>query len=323
MPSRQDISFAAFVVDAGFVGEAVAFALGDGTVRFIADGEERIVEAHKGAVLAACVTPDAIVTGGDDGRVVASRPDGSSVQIAERPRKWIDLVTAGPNGAIAFATGRQAVVVNRDGSERVFDHERAVGGLAFAPKGFRLAVARYNGASLWWAGRDAPPVTLEWNGAHLDAAFSPDGRHLVTAMQENALHGWRLADGRDMRMTGYPAKPRSLSWSWKGRYLASSGANAAILWPFHHKDGPMGREPLQVGPREPLVSCVACHPWQEAIAIGYRDGALLLVLGLEGGSEVPAREASDSPVSALTWNASGNRFAFGTESGAAGIVTLD
>ena len=60
MPSRQDISFEAFIVDAGFVGQAVAFALGDGTVRFIADGEERIVEAHKGAVLAACVTPDEV-----------------------------------------------------------------------------------------------------------------------------------------------------------------------------------------------------------------------------------------------------------------------
>ncbi len=62
-------------------------------------------------------------------------------------------------------------------------------------------------------------------------------------MQENALHGWQIADGSDMRMSGYPAKTRSIAWTAKGRYLATSGANAAILWPFHFKDGPMGKEP--------------------------------------------------------------------------------
>ena len=51
-------------------------------------------------------------------------------------------------------------------------------------------------------------------------------------MQENALHGWKLADGKHMRMTGYPAKVKSLSWSAKGKWLASSGAPAAIVWPF-------------------------------------------------------------------------------------------
>ena len=120
-------------------------------------------------------------------------------------------------------------------------------------------------------------MLLEWKGAHLAVTFSPDGRYLVTAMQENALHGWRLEDSKDMRMSGYPAKPRSLSWSAKGRFLASSGANAAILWPFHFKDGPMGKPPLQLGAREVLVTRVACHPREEVVAIGYSDGMVMAV----------------------------------------------
>ena len=68
-------------------------------------------------------------------------------------------------------------------------------------------------------------------------------------MQENALHGWKLADGKHMRMTGYPAKVKSLSWSAKGKWLASSGAPAAILWPFQAKDGPMGKAPMELGTR--------------------------------------------------------------------------
>ncbi|MGO7917527.1 hypothetical protein ACC702_40105, partial [Rhizobium ruizarguesonis] len=48
-------------------------------------------------------------------------------------------------------------------------------------------------------------------------------------------------EARHMRMTGYPSKVKSLSWSVKGNWLASSGAPAAIVWPFQGKDGPMAR----------------------------------------------------------------------------------
>ena len=59
------------------------------------------------------------------------------------------------------------------------------------PKGYRLALAHYNGVSLWFPNVEAAPTFLEWKGSHLDASSSPDGRFIVTSMQENALHGWR------------------------------------------------------------------------------------------------------------------------------------
>jgi WD40 repeat protein len=194
-----------------------------------------------------------------------------------------------------------------------------VGGIAFARKGLRLAVAGYGGVALWWAGTNADPVKLEWKGAHQAVTWSPDGRFIVTAMQENSLHGWRLDDRKDMRMTGYAAKPRSVSWSAKGRYLASSGAEAAVLWPFHFKDGPMGRAALQLGPRDARVTRVACHPREEIVAIGYDDG-LVLASRFAGGAEKVLRGPQNSPVSALTWDARGQRLAVGTEDGGAELV---
>ena len=140
-------------------------------------------------------------------------------------------------------------------------------------------------------------------------------------MQENALHGWRLEDGKDMRMSGYPAKPRSLSWSLKGRFLASSGANAAILWPFHFKDGPMGKPPLQLGAREVLVTRVACHPREEIVAIGYSDG-MVMAVRLADQEEALLRRQGGGAVSALAWDAGGGRLGFGTEEGAAGVIAL-
>lgn len=322
MPSIQEFPFGAYVVEAAFLGETAAFALGDGTVRLADGAEAKSAAVHSGAILAATATREGkLLTGGDDGRVALTDAGGAAYTIAERPRKWIDLVAAGPNGAVAFASGRQAFVKLADGRERTFDHERAVGGLAFAPKGLRLAVARYGGVTLWWAGTEAKPVSLDWQGAHIAATFSPDGRYLITVMQENALHGWRLADGKDMRMSGYPAKPRSLSWSAKGRFLASSGANAAILWPFHFKDGPMGRQPTQLGAREVLVTRVACHPREDVVAVGYQDG-MVMAVRLADAEEAVIRRSGDGAVSALAWDDGGRHLAFGTEEGAAGLVDL-
>ena len=175
------------------------------------------------------------------------------------------------------------------------DLERAVDGSRaspFEPKGYRLAATHYNGATLWFPKVEGAPQTLEWKGAHLDATFSPDGRFLVTSMQENALHGWRLADLRNMRMTGYPAKTRSLSWSHDGQWLATSGADAAVVWPFKDKDGPMGKAPRECGVREARVTRVAFHPKALVVAIGYADGAVLLCR-LADGAEIPARDPGD------------------------------
>ena len=190
-------------------------------------------------------------------------------------------------------------------------------GLAFQPKGFRLAATHYNGATLWFPKVEGAPQTLEWKGAHLDVTFSADGRFLVTSMQENALHGWRLQDSRNMRMTGYPAKTRSLSWSHDGQWLATSGADAAVIWPFKDKDGPMGKAPRECGVRQARVTQVAFHPKALVVAIGYADG-LVLLCRLGDAAEILARHPGDGAVSALAWDASGARLLFGLEFGRGG-----
>ncbi|MCB1501544.1 MAG: WD40 repeat domain-containing protein [Bauldia sp.] len=324
MTTAEDHAFHAFVVEATFLGDTTAFALGDGSLRLVAGPAATRVAVHAGAILSAAATLDGrrIITGGDDGIVAATDVDGNVERLAERPRKWIDHVAAGPGDVVGFTIGRQVSVRLTDGGERSLDLPRAAGGIAFAPKGLRLAIARYDGVTLWWPATEAEPTSLDWKGAHLTAAFSPDGKYVVTSMQDNALHGWRLTDGKDMRMSGYPAKPRSISWSAKGRFLATSGANAAILWPFHFKDGPMGKAPLQLGAREALVTRVACHPKQELVAIGYQDG-MVLAVRFADAEEALIRRPGGAPVSALAWDGAGKRLAIGTESGAAAVITTD
>lgn len=323
MPTTAPIDVDGYVVRTGFLKSTAYFATGEGSVFFCEGGETRL-QPHESGLLAAEPALDrtALVTSGDDGLIRRVSLDGTIETLAERPRKWIDLLACGPNGAVGFASGRTAWVRLADGTENEFTHERAVGGLTFAPKGMRLAVARYDGATVWWANGVGEPQELTWKGAHLGISYSPDGKYLVTAMQENALHGWRLSDGQDMRMSGYPAKVKSWSWSWKGRYLATSGATAAILWPFFGKTGPMGQTPLQLGTRgDNLVTVVACHPKEEVVAIGYQDGMVMLCR-FGDNAEVLLRRPGKGPVSSIGWADDGLRLAFGTEEGEAGIIAL-
>jgi hypothetical protein len=67
-------------------------------------------------------------------------------------------------------------------------------------------------------------------------------------MLEPMLHGWRLFDGQHIRMSGYAARVMSLSWSAGGQWLATSVATRLVLWPFHGKDGPMGKTPRLLTP---------------------------------------------------------------------------
>ena len=138
-------------------------------------------------------------------------------------------------------------------------------------------MAHYGGATIWERGdRRWKSSKLLWKGSHGAAVFSPDGKYLVTTMQENALHGWRLRDKADMRMSGYPAKVKSFTWVGDAPYLATSGADEAICWPFDGKDGPMGRAPATCayGGKQ-LCTAVTGLVGHNGVIAGFADGSVL------------------------------------------------
>ncbi|KFC74143.1 WD-40 repeat-containing protein [Bosea sp. LC85] len=311
------------VVSASWLKQTLAFALADGRVLRWRDGETESVAAHAGGILTACSDGERLISGGDDGRVVATLAEGEPTEIYRDPkRRWIDAVTLSGSGGLSWNTGKTVHARDDKGRLRSFDFASTPQGLVFAPKGYRLAVAQMNGVSLWYPNTEAKPDFLEWKGSHLDVTWSTDGRFVVSSMQENALHGWRLGDKpTHMRMTGYPAKPRSLSWSQDGLWLASSGADAAIIWPFQG-EGPTGKAPRECGARHAKVTRVAFHPKALVLAVGYDDGCILLVR-LTDASELLVRPPlKASGITAFAWDKLGKRLAFGAEDGAAGVLTL-
>jgi len=311
------------VVAAHFLGRTAAFVLGEEAVLLVpAKGDEQRLAVHAGGILSAASDGVWVITGGDDGKVFVTGEKGDSKLVAaDAKQRWIDHVATGPDGAVAWSAGKSAYVMPGKGEPRSLDVASTVGGLAFAPKGVRLAIAHYNGVTLWFPNAKAAPEFLEWKGSHHHVAFSPNGQFMVTAMQEPTLHGWRVVDAKHMRMSGYSARVRSFAWTAGGKWLATSGSEQLVLWPFQSKEGPMGKQPRMFAAFAVRATVVACHPKQEVVAVGYADGTILMVR-IDDGAEVLAKKPGDAPVSALGWDAAGGLLAWGTESGAAGIVDL-
>lgn len=312
-------------------GRALAFALGDGSLAMVdpaaGKAEPRRVSVHGGAILGLAADGDeaAFVTGGDDGRLCRVDAAGETATLHAWKGKWVEHVLA-PAGAPfrAASVGKSVFLFPRKDKDEPAElqHPSTVGGIAVNPKAKRLAAAHYNGVSLWWThGREQKPKVLNWAGSHIGVSWSPDGDYIVSMMQDNALHGWRLSDAQDMRMSGYPTKVRSVAWSPQPYYLATAGAERIVCWPFSGA-GPMGKPPIELGHgRAGMVATVAAHPKGDMIAAGYTDGAIALAR-ITASAAGFAKPPGGGRVEALAFSPDGKRVAFGTEDGLAGVIDL-
>jgi len=158
----------AHVVAATFLEGRPTLALADGTLRL---GAQTVVPHPEGAILVTASDGGRLFTGGDDGRVVATDGSGASEVLADEKGRWIDAL-ATRSGAVAWSSGKTVHARETSGAVKTWTAPSTPRGLCFLSKGYRLAIAHYNGVSLWFPNAAASPEVLEWKGSHLDATVS-------------------------------------------------------------------------------------------------------------------------------------------------------
>ncbi len=303
----------------------MALGLADGRViwRLLDRPETMLAEdqAHSGlSALRAGFAEGQLISAGEDGRVL--KFDGTEKkELITLGKAWLEQMALYPDdGLIAASYKKNAVILNSEGEKlaEFSDHPSAITGLCFDAKGKRLALSHYNGASLWWVNGEASqkPHRLMWKGSHLGINWSPNGKYLLSVMQENALHGWRLPDFGDFAMSGYALKPKSLSWDKGSRWLASSGSAGIVCWDCGGK-GPMGKPATLLGEDcQDVTVKVACHPELPLVAAGTANG---MVYVAQFGDEriVWMKTQSASEITSLVWSASGQYLLAGCENGQA------
>jgi WD40 repeat protein len=260
---------------------AVAEDSGDVELLFPATGGSRQrVRAHTGPVQSIAWHPrhDALITTGQDGAVrLWESPFATATELVAPSNTWADHAcwsATGDRAAIAigvcahvFASGAQIAITEPVAS--------TIAGLAFTPSGKSLGVACYGGVCLFDPVTGRATRKLQWRGAMISIAFTPDGSVVACGCQDNSVHFWRIASGKDAQMSGYPAKPRSLSFSHDGQWLATAGDAAISLWPFDKK-GPEGRAPVQLAGHQDVVTELAYAPLVDLLLSGSKDGTVAL-----------------------------------------------
>jgi WD40 repeat protein len=306
-----------------FLGETAAFVLAEEVVLLVpAEGGEHRLKLHDGGILSSASDGRRLMTGGDDGHIVASDRVGSvECLYADDKGRWIDHLAVSRTGSTAWSVGKTAFYCAADGSERTIQVPSSIGGLAFAPDESVLAIAHYNGVTLWEPDMDRKPTELSWKGSHLEVSFSPDGQVLVTSLREPTLHAWQMQTKKDLPTPSYPTRVRSMDWTASGRFLATSGSDRLTLLSFQLEDNPLARMPLLLAPYRSIVATVACHPTKEIVAVGYGDGLVLLVR-IPDGAEIMIKPPDDGPISAMGWNAIGTQIGIASEDGQCRVVSL-
>jgi WD40 repeat protein len=288
---------------------AVAEDSGDVELFFASPESRQRVRAHAGPVQSLAWNPrrDAFVTTGQDGSArLWESPFSTSIELLPPGDVWADHACWSPRGdRIALAVGSRAHVFAGGPLAITEAVASTIAALAFTPSGKSLGVACYGGVRLFDPSTGRPTRSLDWRGSMISIAFSPDGSVVACGCQDNSVHFWRIASGKDAQMSGYPAKPRSLAFNHDGTWLATSGDTAVSLWPFDRK-GPEGRAPVQLDGHPDVVTELAYAPLVDLLVTGSKDG--MIALWAPPKLRAPVLVASlSSKITHVAWGADGER----------------
>ena len=243
-----------------------------------------------------------LAAGGADGalRLCAG---GGQQSVIPLGRAWLEQLAWSPDGTrCAVAAGREIVHVDAMGQvgRRSGPLESTVTGLAWRSGGKQLVSSCYGGVRVLEGTALEVTRRLPWKGSILTLALSPNGRIVAAGCQDDTVHFWRFANGEDAQMTGYPAKPTSLSWRADSRALATNGGSTITVWPFDGR-GPQGRALLELAGHDKPVSTVVFAPFGAALASGCSGGRLCLW----------APDQSTVPIASVQMGAGVERLAWG------------
>ena len=195
-----------------------------------------------GAVVRAAVfspTGDRLVTGGDDGRVIAWDPrtgDEQAVLVGSGPR--LNDIVLSPDGAlVATADVRGAVRVRDAGDGRPLGELTAdttpVNAVAFGPGGRVVASAGASGLVYLWdwrAGRVIHRLGEAEGPKVWRVAFSPDGTTVAAASDDGRVRLWDARTGapRPLEARPHTGPAYAVAFSPDGRRLASGGEDGTV-----------------------------------------------------------------------------------------------
>jgi WD40 repeat protein len=267
-------------------GERAVTASNDNTARIwdVASGREiAVLTAHTKEVWSAAFSPDG------KRAVTASADHTARIWDVESGREL--LVLKGHTGGVVSATfspnGKQVATASWDGSARIRDAEtgeetetRPLGcsrtqqgmlSTAFSPNSKQLVIGSAGGDFCIWDVEESKWIGwVPTSAAVWSAAFSPDGRRVVTT-SDNTARIWDVESGEEIvALKGHRDTVRSVAFSPDGTRLVTASDDRTVrIWDVTWVTLPRGNEL-----RERVCSEKLIGPAQEFSDAELRDSIL-------------------------------------------------
>lgn len=327
-----------YSVSFGPDGDVVASSASDGSVRLWDSSNGKPVgeplAGHEGNVWQVVFSPDGrwlVSVDSDDVRVWDAEglePIGAPIEVPDS--MWNAITFRPRSSVIALANDSSVQLLDlANGSARQFaSGQEVLTDLAFSPdgrhlatvEGWRLDPSRPQGPGvggslqLWDLQRGEAPVSLAREGEDFTAAaFSPDGRILVSASHQGSVGMWDAVTGTRLGspLNGHTGHLYAVAFSPRGDLVASAGDDGTVrLW------DPISRE--QVG--DPInhpgaVRSLSFSPDGSTLVTGSEDGAVRLWSVVKPAPIVKKLDGRGGAVAAVAFSADGGVLASGGEDG--------
>ncbi|GAA4842228.1 WD40 repeat domain-containing protein [Saccharopolyspora rosea] len=289
--------------------DAVVAGGSEGAVEvFDPDGSTRYERDLDDALLTVAASPDGtrIAALGVGSRRLWSATDGAVLH-TEQAGWSASAAWDRRSQSLAVADGRRVRVLDRSGRARWNSAplSSTVTNVLWPRGRLRVAASSYRGVTIFEPETDRITNTLEAPGAISGLTAAPNGRWVVGGSQDATLHGWKVDDGSDFQMSGFPATVSHLAFEDGGRWMACESAEVLTCWDFSGR-GPTGRAGVVLTGHQTAVTAFAWAPGHRATLIsGDQDGNVLvwrITSSTRPGDEIrPAGGLrDDDPVTAIT-----------------------
>lgn len=264
-------------------GAMLAAAMIGGPISlFAADGRFlRELPGHSFGTLVISWSADSrlLASGGQDGYArIWDAATGTALHELKCGAQWVEQLAFSPHkDYLLTGAGRFLKMWNGAGEHlRDFpDHPSTITGIAWQPGELFFATVAYGQLANYHAEKADFAKAFAWKGSILVVAWSPDGNYLATGNQDASVHFWYRKSGKDLEMTGYPAKIRELAWDADSRFLATGGSPVVTIWDCGGK-GPAGTRPVQLEGHEAFLSALAYQHRGRLIASGCQGGKVFV-----------------------------------------------
>lgn len=261
------------------------------------------LDAHAGGVLALAFGRNQLASAGQDGHArLWDVKSGSATAALPGGSGWVSHLQWTPDGKrLATAADKSVKLWNEQGTAlQQWSATAGINGLAFNAVGGLLAATAGAEVLLWRCADGGLDRTLKWVSTLINAHWSPDGKVLAAGSIDKSVHFWRAGAWLDSKMGGYAKKPQALAWSADSKFLATTGEDAIIVWPFVGK-GPEGSKPMQLLHHLRAPEVLAAHPKKPLLLSGSPDKTLVL-WDLKLGEAPQGFASMSAAISALTFH---------------------